>query len=218
MKSLQFCPPEKSSATVRWFLPIVAFVLAVFSLQAPAQAGDSFNFRGLTAVAEFSNTDGSGCVFTDAFIFASNGRLHDPPGPGTPSPVAEVNIFQYDSCSGTQLLAAFGSSSLTADSLQVDKKLTSATLNATVQVFDYISGNTFNEDIALNWTSTGDPVSEKDHFQFRAPGYIANYRFSGTSRPAQASGSVSDGVTNFSPGPSYYAEIDSVKSGSVTIN
>jgi hypothetical protein len=135
-----------------------------------------------------------------------------------PPSVAQVNISQYDSCSGTQLMAAFGSSPLTGDSLQVDKKLSSATLNATVQVFDYISGNTFNEDIALNWTAAGDPVSEKDHFQFRAAGYIANYRFSGTFRPAQASGNMSDGVTNFSPSPSYYAEIDSVKSGSVTIN
>src|SRR5262249_32672552 len=145
---------EKCSVIVKYFFPIVAFALVVLILPATVLAGDSFNFRGPTADASFSST--SGCLLTDVFVFANDGRLHDPPGPGTPSSVAEVNIFQFDSCSGIQLMAAFGQASLAAADFQVARGLNSATLNTTVQVFDFISGNTVNVDLALNWTATGD--------------------------------------------------------------
>jgi hypothetical protein len=217
MTSSQF-HPQKCSAMVKCFLPIVAFALVVFSMSPTVLAGDSFNFRGPTADAFFSSTETSGCVITDVFVFANDERLHDAPGPGTLSSVATVSISQYNSCAGTQLMAAFGEASLAAEDFQVAKGLNSATLNTTIQVFDFISGNTFNVDLALNWTATGDPANIKDHFHFRAPGQIENFRFSGTFRPAQASGTVSDRVTNFTPGPTSSAETGSVKNGAVVIN
>jgi hypothetical protein len=208
--------PIWCSSMVKCFLPIVALALMVLSLPATVLAGDSVNFRGPTADASFSSS--SGCAITDVFVFANTGRLHDPPGSGTPSSVAGVNIFQFDSCSGTQLMAAFGEASLAAEDFQVAKGLNSATLNATIQVFDFISANTFNVDLAIDWTATGDSVNVKDHFHFRAPGHVENFRFSGTFRPAQAAGTVSDRVTDFTPAPTSFAEIGSVKEGSVIID
>jgi hypothetical protein len=197
---------------------IVALIAAVFVLPVSLLAGDNYNFRGSTADAYFSSTDSSGCMFTDVYIFASAERLHDPPGPPTPSATASVSIYQYDSCSGVQLMAAYGGATLPKEDLRMATQLNSATLNTNIAVFDYVSGNTLNVSLDLNWTATGAPVNQKDHYHLRAPGFVQNVQYSGTFRPAQASGSVSDGVTNFTPNSALYGDLASVKSGSVTVN
>jgi hypothetical protein len=197
---------------------IAGLALMVLALPKIALAGDSYNFKGSTANAFFSRVDASGCVFTDVFVFATATRLHDPPGPGADAPFAQVNIFQYDWCTGTELMSAFGSGSPAAGDFQVSRQLSSATLNTSLQVFDFISGNTLNVTLAVNWTSTGDPVAVKERFHFRAPGHIESFRFNGTFRPAEASGSVSDGVTNLTPNTTSSAEIGTVKYGSVVID
>jgi len=203
--------------TIIRLLTVLALALATFSLPTTAWAASVFNFKGQSADAFFSSTDPSGCIFTDVFLFASEQTFQNPPGPGIPSSGTGLFISQFDSCTGTQLLAADGFASLAGPDFQVNRTLNSATLNATVNVFDFVSGASFDVDVNLTWTGAGPLARQNGHFHFQSPGCISNGSFSGTFRSATASGSVSDGATNFTPAPSVFASIGSARSGSVTV-
>jgi hypothetical protein len=86
-----------------------------------------------------------------------------------------------------------------------------------VQVNDDITGDTFDLEVALTWTGTGELERLRDRTHFYAPGLIVNDRFDGTFREAVASGSVSLGGTNLTPQAPEFAEIGSVKQGTGTI-
>jgi hypothetical protein len=202
-------------------LAVIALVLVAFGQHSTASAGggaggiDYFKSKGANAL--FSSTDPSGCIVTDVFVFAGEEVFQSPPGPRSAAPRASLFISQYDFCTGTQLLAADGFALLADSDLQVSSKLESATLNATVNVFDFVSGTSFDVFVDLTWTGIGPLSRQNSHSHFHSPGCTFNNHSNGTFRSAEASGSVSDGATNFTPEPSLGIDIFSVKGGSVTI-
>jgi hypothetical protein len=179
------------------------------------RAADTFNVRGPSAFAEFSRTEG--CITTVVFVFGTEVKFHDPPGPPTPVSFAEVGLLQFDDCTGATLQAAFGDATLTDEAFQVNRELSSATLNATVQVTDEITGSTSTVEVDLTWTGTGELVRETERFHSHAPGVNFQSRFNGRFRDAEASGSVSLGGVNLAQQPSEFAQLASVKQGEVTI-
>ncbi len=199
---------------------IVGITLGLVVVAGPAWAGDTYRFKGKSAEAYFFSTDPSGCVSTDVYVFASDDASvsHDPPGPPNSSSgsVAYAGIFQYDYCQYTYLYAdCYNSAPLAAsDFVVTGRNLDSATLNTTLQCYDYYSGGSFDAPIALVWTAVGDPQSSSYSSHYRTAGFIVHDRFTGTYRNAEASGSVSD----FTPNPSSYAVITNAKSGSVVID
>ena len=200
---------------------LVALVLALILVALPvvsALAGNIFHFSGQSADAFFSSTDPSGCIGTFVAAFATDGRFQSPPGPGSTSSGAFVGIAQFNFCTGVLLMDAFGSASLADPDFQVSRDLTSATLNTTLLVVDSVSGSTFSVDVDLTWTGTSALSRSNSHFHFQSPGFIVNGHFNGASRFAEASGSVTIGATNFTPGPSDFAQISSAKSGEVTVD
>lgn len=198
-------------------LVVLVLVLATFSQHSTASAGGLYKFRGEGASAIFSSVDGSGCIWTEVYVNPSEGTSQSPPGKGNPSSWVYMFISQYDVCSDTQLLAAEGSTSLAASEFQVFGQLSSATFNATVNVFDYVSSTSFDVYIDLNWTGTGSVIRQSSHSHYNAPGCKFNTRFTGSYRPAVATGSVTDGVTNFTPEPSLGYDIYSAKNGEVYV-
>jgi len=202
-------------------LAVLALMLATFSQHMTASAGGGggdgdYQFRGRSADAFFSSTDPSGCIFTDVGVFASEGVLHSQPGPAGAATFISLFISQYNVCTEEQLFAADGVSLADPD-FQVDKKLNSATLNTMVNVQDALTGNTFDVDINLAWTATDPATRQRENSHFGSPGCKLHVRFNGTSRPAEASGSVSNGVTNFALSPSIVASISSTRTGAVVI-
>lgn len=202
-------------------LAVLALALATFSQPTSASAGGGggdggYNFRGRSADAFFSSTDPSGCIFTDVGIFASEGVLHSQPGPAGAATFISLFISQYNVCTEEQLLTAEGVSLADAD-FQVDKKLNSATLNTAVNMFDHLSGSSFDVNINLVWTAIGPATRQRENSHFSSPGCKLHVRFNGTSRPAEASGSVADGVTNFAPSASIAAGISSSRTGAVVV-
>ena len=195
-------------------LIISVLALAVFSQHSTALAGGNFKFRGDSADAYFSDFDG--CVYTDVYVFASDGINQSPPGPGGASSGTSLFIYQYDSCTDTQLLAAEGFASLAGPDFQVAGKLSSAALNATVSMYDYVSGTSFDVDVNLTWTGGSETSRQSSNYHFDSPGCKVNSRFRGTFRSAGVSGSISDGVTNFAQGTGG-GSIASVKSGDLFI-
>ena len=198
-------------------LAVLALALGTFSQHTTASAGSIFHFKGRGAEAFFSTVDPSGCIFTNVFVFASEETFQNPPGPRSASSGTFLFISQFDACVGMQLLAADGFASLADPDFQVARKLNSATLSATVNVFDFVTSTSFDVDVNLAWTGAGPLLREHGNFHFQAPGCKFNSHFNRTFRGAEASGSVSDGATNFTPDPSLGASIFSAKNGDVVV-
>ena len=73
-------------------------------------------------------------------------------------------------------------------------------MNTTIEVEDGVSDTFFPVDVSVGWTGTGGPFRLKGHFQTTNPFFKQTQYFDGTSRSVEASGTVSDGTTNFTPG------------------
>jgi hypothetical protein len=184
-------------------LTVVSLALILMALALPVRAAGAetqhVSFKGQTAQAEFSSTEG--CVLTVVYVLATDGRVKlDPGGPEAASG-AETYISQFDVCTQTQLLAAYGFAVLAPEKFQIDEQFTAATLTATIEVSDVVSGTSIPVDVSVSWTGFGDTFSEDDRFHLKAPGFKLNFHLDGTFRAATASGTVSDGVTSFAPEP-----------------
>jgi len=197
-------------------LAVLALALATFSQHSTASAGGNFKFRGDGAEAGFSSFDG--CIATDAFVFASDDIFQSTPGPAGASSGMFLFIFQVDYCTDppTVLHDISHFASLGDPDLQVTRKLTSATLSATVNVYDFASDSFFDVFVDLAWTGNGPLVRQSSNSHFNSPGCKIHSRFRGTFRPAEVLGSISDGTTNFTPEPGG-GTISSVKQGDLFI-
>jgi hypothetical protein len=148
-------------------------------------------------------------------IVADDGVFKETGKPETESGVG-IFIDQSDSCTSTSIIFGFGTVSLVADEFKIDNKLDSAILNTTIEVFDFVSNTSFPVDVTMNWTGIGGSFRSKGHFQSMTPGFKVNSNFDGTQRNAEVSGTVTDGVMNFTPEPSF-GGLSSTKSGEVRI-
>jgi len=185
-------------------LTVVSLALGLMALALPARAAGAetrhVQFQGLTAQAEFSSTQG--CVRTRAYVLATDGRVKTDPGGPEAASGAEVYLFQEDVCTQTRLLGGFGFVELAPDAFQIDKEFTAATLTATIEWSDFESGTSFPVHISMRWTGFGDTFSDDERYRREdPPGVWVNFHLNGTFRQATASGTVSDGTTNFTPEP-----------------
>ena len=169
-----------------------------------------FKFSGLTADANFGGFDSTGCVFTAAFVSATNGRNLMSGGPQLSSSVF-VAVSQFDVCSLTDLLESSGFANLPAGALQLDKGLNSGSLNTAVQVLDFVTNSPFNVDISLSWTGTGAISATRNHMSVREPGLRINDTITGDSRQAATSGSITGMGIIFSLPSEAFAELTSGK-------
>jgi hypothetical protein len=218
MKTLSTCRP-KSRTMQKKFLSLLLLALTSVGLPALANAGDVFLIKERAAIAQFSTIEGS--IETIAFLVAAEERLHNPPNVKSSGPFALVEIVKFDTstpCGRTLLMDAFGSVSLADQDFQIDRQLTSAALNPiTIPVQDSVSGGTFNIEVAMSWTGFGETAREKNRSQLLVSSLSFKSRFEGVFREASASGTISDGTTNYATFPLDFAELDSIKSGEVDI-
>jgi hypothetical protein len=200
-------------------LTVFVLIMTAFGQHTRASAGGGTNnghFRDLGSDAYFYSTDPSGCIVTEASIFATQHYFQSPPGPGSEGPFASIFIFQHNVCTGEELLNASGATETNLD-LEVDKKLNWATLNALVNVFDTVSGSDLNMFIDLAWAGFGPTTRQTDHFHSNSPGCKMKFRSNGLFRSAEASGTVSDGSTNYAPDAALVANIFRTSSGNLVV-
>src|SRR6266498_5224316 len=204
-------------------LTVASLALVLLALALPARAAGAetlhVKFQGQTAQAEFSSAQG--CVQTVVYVLATDGRFKTDPGGPEVASGGEVYVSQEDVCTQTQLVDAFGFAALAPDEFQIDEQLTAATLTATIEVSDFTSGISFPVHVSVSWTGFGDTFSQDDRFHVKeAPGVWVNFHLDGTFRQATASGTVSDGTTNFTPEPALLTgntRLGSIKVGEVDI-
>lgn len=206
----------------RFFL-FVTLVLSVLAIGLPSSALASnvqrYQFSGQFAGAYFSSADPSNeCIITDVSVFGDDGRVRMGSGkPGVGS-AAGVYISQYDYCNEELLVAADGFTGLDADDFQIDRQLNSATLHTTITVYDWVSDTTYPVDVDVNWTGTGDPYRESGGSRYNTPGFKYNSHFQGTFRSAEVSGSVETAWGTLTSGSVVFADMGSVRSGSIEIS
>ena len=203
--------------TIGRLLISLVFALATLMQSSSVSAVENFKFRGESANAFFIHTDG--CIETQVFVATTEGVSQTSPGPG--SPVSQVILFisQVDICADQRLASAEGVSTVPEADFQVDKKLAQATLNTTVTVTDFATDPpaTYDVSIDLTWTATGPLIRDNNNFHFPSRHCNIQNRLHGTSRTAEASGSVSDGTANLITGPSTQAFIMSANNGVLII-
>lgn len=168
-------------------------------------------FTQRDASADFSSLDG--CVATDAFVSVFENLTR--PG-NSSSQFVQVGISKYDVCNQVQLLAAFNIDF--TGTIQFGAGLSSVTVAGTATMFDKLSSATFTATLNLTWQGIGPTTRTVESFHSHGAGVIVNARFNGTSRAADAAGTLSDGTTNFAATPTLIAELDSANSGTVSIS
>jgi hypothetical protein len=198
------------------FLVALTLTLALLAWPRHAQAGAAtvFHFTDGSVGATFSSSSPDGCVRTDVFVAAV--EVKNQGNAAQQSPFAALSLSEFNNCTNTQLLSADGQANTAG--FQFDRQLRTATLITTLPVTDFVSNTTFNVALDLSWTGTGDVVRQTGHTSHsRSPGFNVYVHSNGTSRTAIASGTVSDGTTNFTPSATTDASIAFITIGRIEI-
>jgi hypothetical protein len=210
-------PLSRSALTI---LSLGLLVLSPFSVVTAANTKVTVeNLRGPLINASFSAIDPSGCIETDTFVTANRPTDQLLPGRGTTTGIGAVSIFVNNSCTDTSLQAVGQTDTLSATDFQVSNQLDWASLRKTITVTNIDTGATF--DVSVNVALVGTSVIVRDHSNtndFYGGGCHVLNRWKGSGRTADASGVVSDGVTNFTPTATQSAEIGVVIDGFEVIN
>ena len=195
----------------------LSMAIAVQAAPAGANGAETlhYGFKGHTAEAHFFTQQG--CIGTEAFVHAVDGRVQ--PGPGRPD--AESSVFvavtSVDICTQQPLGFSLGFREDLGDALDFDR-LDGASLATTVQMSDLgMGGATYSMDLQLQWTGISEPFKAREHIMLDYPGFRVNSRESGTTRAADVTGVVSDGTTNYVSGAWAWGTLSSVAAGQVVI-
>jgi hypothetical protein len=193
----------------------------------PASAADTsrLQFRGRDATTSSETVDGTGCRSTSLYIQATEFAQRVPGDPTLAGgPFVGVFLRQQDNCdidacgNPRTLLDANGFFPLPAGALAIEKNLGSARLHTTVLVTDFVSGSELPLTIDLTWTATGPRSMQEQHFvDVLSDQRIVNSSI-GFSRSASASGTVTDGQTNFTPEVDSRAVLSQASSGVLVVS
>jgi hypothetical protein len=217
--------PRRMRQIVVGVVTIASVVLALLAgvVVAPRTAHAAtqvmvFQFHGETALANFDSIDATGCIETSVILSGGESITLNRPGTGAPPQMLKmvVEISQFNNCTGFLLLSAVATSSVIDFHLAAD--LSSATLTASqVATVNEVTGTPFNIDVTMTWAGTGSTTRQATHEHFSAPGLLVNGIVVGFTRAAVATGTITDGTTNFTPTPSSSAMVSKVTSGEITV-
>jgi hypothetical protein len=173
-------------------------------------------FSGLSAFADFESVDPSGCIFTSVIVNPTEAEVSHP----AVSSSAVLSVNEFDGCTNTYLLSAFGSVNLVDQQFQITE-LKSATLKTTAEIFDFVSNTQIMVDVNVSWVGIGGDDRSSSRFTFvsRSPRFLSIFRDLGVSRDASATGSVTLAGTDLTPNPTApgFASLSSDKNHTVDV-
>ncbi len=170
-----------------------------------------------SAIGFFESVDATGCIQTSASVLGGTQRQHEPPGPPGDLVLGAVLVLhQFDFCQGNLLRLAVGGTNENVE-FRSSPDLNTATLIATIPMFDFIQGHSFDATVNVIWTGTGSLDLDQSTTVSHEAGFLTKLAMTGTLRPAEASGTVIAGDENFTPEPSVEGQIQRVRSGSLVV-
>ncbi len=200
-------------------LALIGALLLVPELAAERRSHYHYQFVGPEAAAQFTSIDANG-VLTNVFVQTASQKQLFKPGPPMDAPI-QLNLFisRY-AADGTLLMDAMASVNPPSPpgEYSVDNSgLQWARLKVTVVVDDSISGGSFPVNVTLNWIGTGLIANSHRNNHVHTPDGIFHEVFHGKYRPAETTGIVSDGTTNFTPEVSTWAQIGNSSGGVISM-
>jgi hypothetical protein len=202
----------------RILLMVITFGVLGMAAPVTADARDVTHIRGQAGHTTFQSQDGCISNYVEVYFTEIETRSL-PQRPRAASNVATIFIQQWDDCRQTMLIWAAGYDiPLLEGAVQVANNLSSATLNASLELVDYTSYTPVTADVHLTWMATDQSAKPSFyHTTSHIPGYTYNYHATGKTRTAQVSGSVSVGSVDYTPIPTSDGEFGTEIGGEVTI-
>jgi len=198
---------------------VIAVGVLAAVLPAGATAADAIQYRysANTATAWFDSWDSLGCVETRAFVWAWDGTTKLDGARPTSDRGVSVTVDKFDFCTNTVIVEARGDSPLPSDEFVIGKQLDAATLHTTVDVYDWVSDFTFPVEVNLSWSGSGDLEEGFSHSVYHTSSYSIVTNDRGAFRNADATGTVSDGSTDYAVGPPVLSQLASTRHGEMSI-
>jgi hypothetical protein len=185
-----------------------AATLALVPTSVNAQDAQVERHSGYIATATFTST--SGCLTTTVSLYLQT-RGYRVEGDAPRDPFMDIDRMTIvNDCTGETLLSAYFSTR--EFSFEVAPQLASATLVASNLTMEECFGQVCSTlagplDVAVTWTATGDLVKIPIRFHGEIAGDMRNVTGQETTRPVIATGTISDGATNFTPNPTEDARL-----------
>ena len=199
---------------------ITALVVVLMSFAPPgrveARPTSRSSYKDQTAEATFSSIDSSGCIVTQVWVFATKNRSFISSGSRVVQSDAAISIFQFNQCVEPNVVlldANGGPAMLSKKEFKISDGLSRASLHKTISVYDFVRNGTFDVTIALYWTSIGPISVQSNRTIFKSVSCTTITNDQSAKRPSTAWGSVSDGITNYTPEPTVETELALVKNG-----
>jgi hypothetical protein len=175
-----------------------------------------FSVKGNTAVAQFQTTSPTdGCIEYFVSVVASDSMQKVSPGPRSSQVGTGLVAEARDVCQDLVLFVGEGETS--QQTFRIARNLSSATLTATLTVFDIVSALPYTFAVNLTWTAQGPVETHNDHEIFRDESLLVNTQIRGSHAVAEATGTVVGLDQNFTPEPSINAELQTQNDGTVVI-
>jgi hypothetical protein len=159
----------------------------------------------------------SDCDMTQVVVDGVIGRVRIN-GTRSVSAFASVSISRYDTCTNTFVILVSSCCASLSGTMQINAGLTSARMTGTFpDLIDFNTGATYTVSVDVAWTASGTASRTESEFTTQSPGLVVHSQTQSVEQPAIASGTVSDGTTNYTPQPASFAAMDSSKNGSLNI-
>ncbi|MDQ4099691.1 MAG: hypothetical protein M3121_04260 [Chloroflexota bacterium] len=199
---------------MRRLVPLIALALAMVTTpatQAVERAHGVYSGRSVTATF----TGSIDCLTTEVFVFGLANRIQWLPG----TPYEDANLWRWvtqdDTCTGQRTF--YGPGYLSGAAVTVEPSLRAASVQGSVQVYNWVNFSWVTLDVDLGWEAAGGRARESSHETVHGSGYVAFYHYSGTSQPAMAFGSVTLGEQNLTPMATGAAVITSTREGELFV-
>jgi hypothetical protein len=156
------------------------------------------NVRGAQAgFSAVDPSDATGCTRIGAGLAAVQYQLLQ--YPGQPFANATMSVFKFNACTNQYLLFATANPVFFPHGAFKVNGLTSATLTATVDLFDHVSQAPVSVDLDITWSADPTDATQQDPANVKYPD---GFNHSGGRQvDAEAHGTVRVGGENFTPEP-----------------
>ena len=178
-------------------------------------------FKDNAAWASFGDVSSDGCILTDAQISLFD-NLTAPGHTATQS--VGFYISKWDNCGGTQVLNVSDYDPNTGQTtftgiIQFSSDLSTATVNGTAAMYgDDPSAPLYTATINLTFKGYGSTFNIMNNERLQAPGYVENIHYTGKSRTAEVSGTITDpDGNNVAALPTTNAGLGNTSGGTVQI-
>jgi hypothetical protein len=193
---------------------IKILVLACLGVGATKALADSVKFKGNTVLAHWSQGDACSQAETQLVGFDLVEKTQSDGTVVNTFKEFRLSISKFNFCTGNIDIFAFQQDSGTViNTYKIASNLSDARFVATIPVLDSITGTTINMKVDVTVTATDAATTRKSKFTSRTPSGSTSTRSLDIQRPGQATGTISDGINNYTYGNSDFANLAYAKNG-----